>query len=141
MKSTRIIIIVAAAALSLGIFGAVAAQGAFGPISGDVEKGKQLYYDHACYSCHGYQGIGRRNLTNDVSGIMSSEAVYLTFLRGRIDMNPLFPTQSMPNYPADSLADDDALDIYAYIRTFKDNPPEVDDIPALRLILEDAEQE
>jgi cytochrome c len=141
MKSTKIIIVIATAAIFLATLGTVAAQGNFGPISGDAEQGKQLYYDQACYSCHGYQGIGRQNLTNDVSGIMSSEAVYLIFLRGRIDMNPLFPTQSMPNYPADSLSDDDALDIYAYIRTFRDDPPEVDDIPALRSILEDAEKE
>jgi cytochrome c len=141
MNSVKKLIFVATAAITLAVFGTAVAQGAFGPISGDAENGKQLYYDHACYSCHGYQGIGRHNLTNDVSGIMSSEAVYLTFLRGRIDMNPLFPTQNMPNYPADSLVDDDALDIYAYIRTFKDNPPEVDDIPALRSILEDAERE
>jgi cytochrome c553 len=115
------------------------AQVAFGPITGDAEKGQQLYYDYGCYGCHGYNGIGRQNLANDVSGIMFNETVFLTYLRARADMNPLFPTQSMPNYSADSLSDEDAKNIYAYIRTFKDEPPEVDDIPALKGILEDAE--
>jgi len=117
------------------------AQVAFGPVSGDAEKGTQLYYDYGCYECHGFNGIGRKNLANDVSGIMSNETVFLAFLRARSDMNPIFPTQSMPNYTSDSLSDEDAKDIYAYIRTFKDEPPEVDDIPVLKAILEDAEHE
>ena len=115
------------------------AQVAFGPITGNAEKGKPLYYDYGCYGCHGFNGIGRQNLANDVSGIMFNETVFLTYLRARADMNPLFPTQSMPNYTAESLSDEDAKDIYAYIRTFKDNPPEVEDIPALNAILQDAE--
>ena len=127
-------------ALSCVFFLATAgAQVAFGPVSGDAEKGTQLYYDYGCYGCHGFNGIGRQNLANDVSGIMFNETVFLTYLRARADMNPLFPTQSMPNYTAASLSDEDAKDIYAYIRTFKDDPPEVEDIPVLRAILEDAE--
>lgn len=117
------------------------AQVEFGPISGDAEQGKQSYYDYGCFGCHGYNGIGRHNLANDVSGIMFNEAVFLTYLRARADMNPLFPTQSMPNYSAESLSDEDAKNIYAYIRTFKDEPPAVEDIPALQGILDDAARE
>jgi mono/diheme cytochrome c family protein len=122
------------------LLGTAAAQIAFGPVSGDAGAGKQLYYDYGCYGCHGYGGIGRKNIANDVSGIMSREEIYLTFLRAREDMNPLFPTQSMPNYPANSLSDEDALDIYAYIRTLKDDPPAMQDIPALKAILEAAKE-
>jgi len=118
---------------------AAIAQVALGPISGDEEKGQGLYFDHGCYGCHGYNGIGRRNLANDVSGIMFSEEVFLVYLRARSDKNPLFPTQDMPNYPASSLSDDQAKDIYAYIRTFKDEPPEVEDIPAFKEMLDAAE--
>ena len=114
------------------------AQVEFGPISGDAELGKTSYYDYGCYGCHGFGGIGRKNLANDVSGIMFREDIFLTYLRGRSELNPLFPTQSMPNYPADSLSDADALDIYAYIGTFKDDPPDVEDIPALKAILDGA---
>ncbi len=112
---------------------------AAGQDSGDTDNGKQLYFDHACYSCHGYGGIGRRNIANNASGILVSEEVFITYLRARADQNPQFPTQTMPNYAASSLSDDDARDIYAFIRTLKDDPPEVDDIPALKGILEDAE--
>lgn len=115
------------------------AQVEFGPISGDSAKGSQLYYDHGCYGCHGFNGIGRQNLANDVSGIMFSEEVFLVYLRARADLNPLFPTQNMPNYPETSLSDDAAKDIYAYIRTFKDEPPDVEDIPALKAILDGAQ--
>ena len=125
-------------AATVFVIGTAGAQVEFGPISGDAEKGKKAYYDYGCYGCHGFSGIGRQNLANDVSGIMFNETVYLTFLRARADQNPLFPTQSMPNYPAESLSDADALDIYAYIRTFKDDPPEVEDIPALKAILDAA---
>jgi len=116
------------------------AQIEYGPATGNAENGKQLYYDHGCYGCHGFSGIGRKNLANDVSGIMFSEEVFLAYLRARADMNPLFPTQNMPNYPADSLPDDSAKDIYAFIRTFKDDPPEVEDIPALKAILDAAQE-
>lgn len=126
---------------SVLILGTAVAQVAFGPITGDAERGTQLYYDYGCYACHGYNGIGRKNLANDVSGIMLNETLFLTYLRGRADMNPLFPTQSMPNYAETSLSDEDAKNIYAYIRTFKDDPPEIEDIPALRAILEEAEDQ
>lgn len=107
---------------------------------GDVERGKQLYFDHACYSCHGYQGVGRRKLADDASGIMANEQVFLSYLRARADQNPVLPAQNMPNYAKESLPDADALDIYAYIRTFKDDAPAVEDIPLLETILEEKEE-
>jgi mono/diheme cytochrome c family protein len=111
---------------------------AVGQTSGNADNGKELYYDHACYSCHGYGGIGRHNIANNASGILVNEQVFITYLRARADMNPQFPTQSMPNYAEESLSDDEVKDIYAYIRTLKDEPPEVEDIPALKSILDDA---
>jgi cytochrome c len=105
----------------------------------DLERGKQAYYDYACYACHGFQGIGRRNITNRASGILVSEEVFLIYLRARADHNPAISEQSMPHYPASSLPDDVARDIYAYILTFEDDPPPVQDIPALQGILDDAE--
>jgi cytochrome c553 len=106
--------------------------------SGDAERGKQAYYDYACYACHGYGGIGRRNIANRASGVLVNEQVFLLYLRARGEENPTFSTQTMPHYPASSLSDDVARDIYAYILTFDDHPPEVEDIPALKGILDDA---
>jgi mono/diheme cytochrome c family protein len=136
---TQINRIIALTFCSIIFLGAAVAQVAMGPVTGDADKGKDLYYEQGCYGCHGYNGIGRQNLANDVSGIMSNEQVFLIYLRAREDQNPLFPTQSMPNYAATSLPDEQAKDIYAYIRTFKDDPPDVEDIPALKGILDAAE--
>lgn len=121
--------------------GNAGAQIAFGPVSGDAEKGAHLYYDHGCYGCHGFNGIGKKNLANDVSGIMINEEVFLIYLRARADQNPVFPSSNMPNYSAESLPDENAKDIYAYIRTFKDDPPAVEDIPALKAILDGAKEQ
>jgi cytochrome c553 len=112
---------------------------AIGQESANLERGKQAYYDYACYACHGFQGIGRRNIANRASGILVSEEVFLIYLRARGDHNPAISEQSMPHYPASSLPDDVARDIYAYILTFEDTPPPVEDIPALQGIIDDAE--
>ena len=110
-----------------------------GQDAADVERGKQAYYDYACYACHGFQGIGRRNIANQSSGILVSEEVFLIYLRARADHNPAISEQTMPHYPASSLPDDVARDIYAYILTFEDDPPPVEDIPALQEIVDAAE--
>ena len=105
---------------------------------GDVGRGRQAYFDYACYACHGYGGIGRRNIANRASGVLVNEEVFLLYLRARGDQNPSQSTQTMPHYPASSLPDETARDIYAYILTLEDDPPPVDEIPALREILEAA---
>ncbi len=77
-----------------------AASIAIGQSTGDTERGKQAYYDYACYGCHGYQGIGRRNIANRASGVLVTEDVFLIYLRARGEQNPDFSTQTMPHYPA-----------------------------------------
>ena len=99
---------------------------------GDVEKGEQLYYDFACYSCHGYNATMRVPLVGDASGIMSNEQVFLTYLRLRADQNPVNPKNAMPNYAASTLSDEQALDIYAYIQSVKDESPEIEDNPVMQ---------
>ena len=126
-------------AVLTGVIAFAAASIAIGQGSGDEERGKQAYYDYACYACHGYGGIGRRNIANNSSGVLVNEQVFILYLRARADQNPEFSTQTMPHYPASSLPDDDARDIYAFIRTLEDEPPPVEDIPALQGILDAAE--
>ncbi len=105
---------------------------------GNVEKGAQLYYNFACYSCHGYNATMRVPLVGDTSGIMSSEQVFLTFLRLRADQNPTNPKNAMPNYAASTLSDEQALDIYAYIKSLKDESPELEDNPVMQEMLDAA---
>lgn len=126
--------------LCTAVIGSVSAQVELGVISGDAKQGKELYYQHGCYGCHGYSGIGKRNLANNVSGLMFSEQVFLLYLRARGELNPSLPTQRMPSFSEQVLSNAQALDIYAYIRTFKDTPPEVEDIPVLKAILDGAKE-
>jgi len=105
---------------------------------GDVEEGKQLFYDFACYACHGYNATMRVPLVGDASGIMNSEQVFLTYLRLRADQNPVNPKNAMPNYAASTLSDEQALAIYAYIKSLKDDPPEVEDNLVMQQILDAA---
>ena len=105
---------------------------------GNVENGEQLYYNFACYSCHGYNATMRVPLVGDASGIISSEQVFLTFLRLRANQNPTNPRNAMPNYAASTLSDEQALDIYAYIKSLKDESPEVEDNPVMQEMLDAA---
>ena len=111
-----------------------------GSAAGDPENGETVYLEHGCYSCHGYNGIGRHQLANDVSGFLVNETVFTTYLRLRAEQNPMLPANSMPNYSAEVLSDDEAADVYAYIKTLVDDPPELEDIPVFMRILDAAEE-
>jgi mono/diheme cytochrome c family protein len=127
--------------LSAIIFLFVLSHGAIAQgTSGDAGKGEQLYYDYACYSCHGYNATMRVPLIGDKSGIMADEQLFLTFLRLRADQNPVNPKNTMPNYDVKVLSDEQALDIFAYIKSLKDDSPELDDIPVFVEILEAAKR-
>jgi|TARA_B100001094_G_scaffold327628_1_gene386273 mono/diheme cytochrome c family protein len=104
----------------------------------NLENGAQLYLDHGCYSCHGYNGTGRYPIANNVSGIMTNQELFIIFLRLRADLNPMTPSNSMPNYSADVISDEQAQDLFVYIKTLTDNPPEIEDISVLKNILDNA---
>ena len=106
------------------------AQSEGGPDAGNVLDGRRLYYDHACYACHGYEGVtGQARLLG--SGFLLSEEAFRTFLRLRADQNPTLPSTRMPNYPIESLSNDDVKSLYAYILSLDTRVPELADIPEL----------
>ena len=110
------------------------------PVTGDAVKGKKLYFDYACYSCHGYNGeTGARQFVPNWPATLASESSFIAFLRGRANAAPVQPSTSMPNYAAQSLSDASARDIYAYIRTFKSNAPPADQIAVFKQILGSAQ--
>jgi mono/diheme cytochrome c family protein len=125
----------AATALALAL-GAVGAQESHG----DAALGKELFYAHGCYGCHGFNGeTGARDLVGTGSPIVSDEATFLLFLRLRADQAPELPSTSMPNFSVEALSDAEARDIFAYIRTFRLDAPRIEDVATLREILESAE--
>ena len=110
------------------------------PVSGNAASGKKLFYSYGCYACHGYSGeTGTRPLVG-TWGHLSTEQEFITFLRGRVNVAPVVPSGAMPNFSAESLPENQAKDIYAYIRTFKSTAPTAKD-PTLSAIVEAAKQE
>jgi mono/diheme cytochrome c family protein len=108
------------------------------PVTGDPVNGKALYYAYSCYACHGYNGeTGARPLVGNW-GNLQNEQSFLRFLRARADLAPVNKSTYMPNFAENTLSDEKAKDIYAYIRTFKSNAPELKDIPTLNAIVEAA---
>lgn len=134
LKMDRAIGLLGAMALAIP---AIAADPAAG--NGDPARGKQLFHDHGCYGCHGFNGnTGARDLVGTNSPLIADLATFTMFLRLRADQAPLLPSSRMPNYPATALSDAQVRDIYAYVRTFKPDAPAVKDVPALQAILESA---
>ena len=106
------------------------------PVTGNAATGKTLYSTHVCFGCHGYNGeTGNPRLLGSNSPNLANEANFIRFLRLRANNAPVLPVTSMPNYPENSLSDQQARDIYAYIRSFKSTTPEVKDVPVLNQIL------
>jgi len=146
MSTNRIALAVAAAAW-LAAAHTLAAQGAApaarkpvttltSPVTGNAAAGKKLYYDYACYSCHGFNGeTGARPFVPNWPANLANERSFIAFLRGRANVAPVQPSTAMPNYPEESLSDAQARDIYAYIRTFKSTPPPLEKIPVMNQIL------
>ena len=111
------------------------------PVTGNAVTGKKLYYANGCYACHSYNGeTGARPFVGRW-GNLTTEQTFITFLRGRANVAPVTPAQTMPNYSAATLSDKQAKDIYAYIRTFKSSAVEVKDSPTLSSIIEAAKKE
>ena len=121
MNATSKTLIIAAALAAFA--GAASAQ--------DAARGQALYYNNTCYGCHGFNGqTGARNLVGTNSPIVATPEAFITFLRGRASFAPMTPSTAMPTFPASAITDAQARDIYAYIKTFKLNSPDVKDIPA-----------
>lgn len=136
-KTTAFVLLMAVVALILPVR-ANSSQAQTRAITGNATTGKALYFEHTCHGCHGYNGETGRPLVGITSGNLASESSFIRYLRLRADENPILPSTRMPNYPENSLSDQQAKDIYAYIRTFKSNTPDLKDIPTLNSILKAA---
>ena len=111
------------------------------PVTGNAIGGKKLYFEYACYSCHGFNGeTGARPFVPNWPANLATESSFIAFLRGRANVAPGQPSTSMPNYAAGTLSDKQAKDIYAYIRSFKSNAPPPDQIAAFSDILASAQK-
>jgi len=111
------------------------------PVTGDASRGRDLYYQYACYSCHGYTGeTGARAFVPNWPATLATEEIFIRFLRGRATISPDLPSTSMPSYAERTLSDAQAKDIYAFIRTFRSHAPPLEDIDVLQGILDEAQE-
>ncbi len=104
------------------------------PVTGNAAAGKALYFAYSCYACHGYTGETGRAFVGSWR-YLATETGFIAFLRARANQAPAIPSTSMPNYPDTSLSDTQAKDIYAYIRSFKSNAPDLKNISTLNQIV------
>ena len=89
--------------------------------TGNIENGKKLWVNRACFQCHDYQaqgGAGSRLQNRTIPW-----NYFLTYIR--------HPTGQMIPYTAKVLPDQEAADIYAWIKSIPPPPP-VSSIPALK---------
>ena len=119
-----------------------------GAYAQDLEKGKEIYYENGCYTCHGYQGKGtfvlRANILTPTPPVLvkgkapflGSEALFRTYLRMRGEQRHDKPSVEMPHYPASVIDDASAANLYAFIATFTEDEPELEEIDAMQWILD-----
>jgi mono/diheme cytochrome c family protein len=91
--------------------------------AGNVDRGKALYAQVGCYACHGLAGQGAQATGPRLSRTQYPFLIFLQTLR--------HPQKQMPPYEAAVLPDQDAADIYAYVRQMP-APRDPKSIPLLR---------
>jgi mono/diheme cytochrome c family protein len=106
------------------------------PAVGNPQNGKSLFLAHQCFACHGYNGeTGTRLLNEDGSFVprLLTSRGFIAFIRAPRpnERPPVGSSVTMPSYGVSSLPDQQAADVFAYIRTFKPTEPALSDIPLL----------
>ena len=91
---------------------------------GDVERGKKVYQDKWCHSCHGTVGQGGDRGAGPK--IAPNPFPYEAFAQ-----QTRRPRSSMPRYPVEVLSEQEMADIYAYVSSIKPGPS-AKDLPQLR---------
>jgi mono/diheme cytochrome c family protein len=80
------------------------------PPAGNVENGEKWFKMNNCNSCHGEKGIGGRG--PKVAGIDMSFGSFVRKLRTK-------DAAIMPPFPESKVSEQDAADIYAYLKSSK----------------------
>ena len=102
----------------------VAAPMAYAQPKGDVERGRKVYQDKWCHTCHGTAGQGGDRGAGPK--IAPNPFPWEAFAH-----QTRRPRSSMPRYPVEVLSDQELADIYAYVSSLKPGPG-AKDIPQLR---------
>ncbi len=108
-------------AVAGSMFFAVAAQAQDAP-AGSAERGKKVYMEQLCYTCHGTVGQG--------GGVAGPKLAPSPWPWGAFAQQTRKPRLVMVPYSEKVLPDQDLADIYAYIVAIKPGPA-AKDIPLL----------
>ena len=134
---------VCATVASVLLFSAIGGAQAPSPLApGNVGDGKASFLAHQCFACHGYNGeTGTRLLQEDgafTTRLLTARG-FIAFIRAPRpnDAPPIGSSVTMPSYGVTSLPDQQAADLFAYIRSFKPTQPPLKDIPLLSQMLKD----
>jgi mono/diheme cytochrome c family protein len=92
--------------------------------AGNGNRGKALYEQVGCYACHGLAGQGAQATGPRLSRTQLPLVAFVAVLRR--------PLKQMPPYEAAVLSDQDAADIYAYVRQMP-APRDPSTIPLLKV--------
>ena len=113
-------------AAGLALTGGALAQTAqsLGAPAGNVERGKKLYLEQLCYTCHGTVGQGGDRGSGP--RIYPNPYPFQAFV-----MQVRKPRQGMPPYNEKHVSDQDLADMYHYLFSTKPSPA-AKDIPLLR---------
>jgi mono/diheme cytochrome c family protein len=93
-------------------------------VSPSVERGKTLFVQQMCYTCHGYAGQGGERGSGP--RLVPNLFPYPAFVQ-----QVRHPRQDMPRYSARFTSDADLADMHAYLASIKPGLKAAD-IPALR---------
>ncbi len=93
-----------------------------GAPAGNVENGKKLFVNRACFQCHGYVGQGGQAGARLTQRNFSWN-YFVSYIRK--------PSGQMVPYTAKVLPEQEVADIYAWIKSLPP-PPAVNTIPALK---------
>jgi mono/diheme cytochrome c family protein len=107
---------------------------------GDPTRGAAVFKAQQCWACHGYNGeTGTALLHDDGTFATRLQNVdrFIAFVRAPRpnDPPPIGSSTSMPSYGAASLPNQQAADLYTYIKTFKPTQPALKDIPLLQQMI------
>lgn len=88
-----------------------------------IQRGKALFMQHQCYSCHGTDGQGGER--NAGPKIFPNPTPFLAF-----ELQLRTPRNLMPRYAVQSINDVQLKDLYAYVENMRTSPA-VAQIPLL----------
>ena len=118
MRIAVLLVVVAAVA---GSEMPLRAQAASAP-AGNVETGKKLFVERACWQCHGLAAQGGAIAGPRLAGRVPAWPAFSRYVRR--------PTEEMIPYSTKTLSDSELADIYAWLRAIP-APPAVTSIPQL----------